>query len=73
MTYAVYLEDHVSERFTSKHVTADEFGQDVDLVCIDVRDTLNQGTWDEIDSGDNQGEGNAVYRQIRVVDLNHDT
>lgn len=59
---SVYLKDHVSQRFTSEHVTADEFGQDVDLVRIDVRDTLNQGTWDEIDGRDNQSEGNAVYR-----------
>ena len=56
---------------TLEHVTANEFRQNVDLVSIDVRNTLNITTRNQVDSGDNECKYYAIHWETSVVNLGH--
>ena len=66
------LEDHVRERFPRKHVAADELGRDVQLVGVDVGDSLDDAAGDHVHGRDEEGEEDAVDGEVGVVDFDED-
>ena len=46
------LEDHVCQWFAREHIATNKFRQNIDLIRINVRYSLDHGTWDEIDCWD---------------------
>lgn len=65
------FEDHVGEGFAFEHVAADEFGEDVELVGVDVGDALDDAAGDHVDGGDDEAEEDAVDGELGVVDFDH--
>mgnify|MGYP007054561734 CR=1 FL=1 len=66
------LEDHVRERFSLEHVSADELAQDVELVRVHVGDALDDPARNHIDGRDDERQEHAVHGQLGLVDLDHD-
>lgn len=61
------LEQNVGNGLALEHVAADELGEDVELVGVDVGHALDHAAGDHVDGGDDVGQDDSPPGQARVV------
>lgn len=63
------LKEHIGQGLSFEHVTADELAEDIELVGVDVGDSLDDAAGHHVEGWDDEGQENTVDGKLGFVDL----